>query len=99
MSQTVDLSLATRPSDPNAVPGLIADINALQGDLKEGDEETRHKLVIKTRSLLQSLLTPREQMLQHTWADVRDQYPWILLNPCCHVLTLNSFVSPDSTLL
>ncbi|KAH8911250.1 S-adenosyl-L-methionine-dependent methyltransferase [Coniochaeta sp. PMI_546] len=69
MSQTVDLTLATRASDPDAVPGLIEEINALQSSSKEGDEETRHKLVIKTRSLLQSLLTPREQMLQHTWAD------------------------------
>ncbi|OIW28763.1 S-adenosyl-L-methionine-dependent methyltransferase [Coniochaeta ligniaria NRRL 30616] len=69
MSQTVDLSLATRASDPDAVPGLIKDINNLHSSLKEGDEETRHKLAIKARSLLQSLLTPREQMLQHTWAD------------------------------
>lgn len=75
MSQTVDLTLATRASDPDAVPGLIEEINALQRSSKEGDEETRHKLVIKTRSLLQSLLTPREQMLQHTWADVRDKTP------------------------
>lgn len=70
MSTTVDLSLATRPSDADAVPGLLKDLNALQGDWKEGDEETRHKMVVKARSLLQSLMTPREQMLQHTWADV-----------------------------
>ncbi|RYP48548.1 hypothetical protein DL768_005587 [Monosporascus sp. mg162] len=69
MSQAVDLSLATRPSNPDAVPGLIEDINGLQSSLKDGDEETRHKLAIKARSLFQSLLSPREQMLQHTWAD------------------------------
>ncbi|KAK3388783.1 S-adenosyl-L-methionine-dependent methyltransferase [Sordaria brevicollis] len=69
MSETVDLSLATRPSDADAVPGLLQDLNALQGTWTEGDEETRHKMVVKARSLLQSLLTPREQMVQHTWAD------------------------------
>jgi hypothetical protein len=78
MSQAVDLSLATRASDPDAVPGLIEDVNALHGSWKDGDEETRHKLVIKTRKLLQSLLTPREQMVQHTWADVCDQSPRLL---------------------
>lgn len=70
MSKTVDLSLATRPSDADAVPGLLQDLNALQGIWIEGDEETRHRMVVKARSLLQSLLTPREQMVQHTWADV-----------------------------
>lgn len=73
MSQSVDLSLATRPGNLDAVPGLIEDINTLHRNLKENDEETRHKLAIKARGLLQSLLTPREQMLQHTWADVRDR--------------------------
>lgn len=70
MSKTVDLSLATRPSDADAVPGLLQDLNALQGIWTESDEETRHRMVVKARSLLQSLLTPREQMVQHTWADV-----------------------------
>lgn len=76
MTENLDLSLATRPSNLTAVDGLILDINDLQKKLVEGDEETRHELVIKTRSLLQSLQTPREQMVQHTWADVS-----INLNP------------------
>ncbi|KAK1777700.1 S-adenosyl-L-methionine-dependent methyltransferase [Copromyces sp. CBS 386.78] len=69
MSSTVDLSLATRPSDADAVPGLIKDLNALDGNWKEGDEETRYKMIVKARSLLQSLMTPRELTVQHTWAD------------------------------
>lgn len=85
MSQEVDLSLATRPSDLDAVPDLIQEINSLQSSLKHGDEETRHKLAIKARSLLQSLLTPREQMLQHTWADVRGTEP-----PAQHMLSFRS---------
>ena len=67
---TVDLSIATRPSDADAVPELIKDLDALNGNWKGEDEETRLQMVVKARSLLQSLLTPREQMLQHTWADV-----------------------------
>ncbi|KAJ3940798.1 uncharacterized protein N0V96_008670 [Colletotrichum fioriniae] len=58
MTENLDLSLATRPSNLTAVDGLILDINDLQKKLVEGDEETRHELVIKTRSLLQSLQTP-----------------------------------------
>jgi len=81
MSQEIDLSVAIRASNADAVPGLIEDINALHHGMKDGDEETRHQLVVKTRSLLQSLLTPREQMLQHTWADVCRQ-PSILGLTC-----------------
>ena len=77
MSQAIDLSVATRASNPDAVPGLIEDINALHRGSNDGDEESRHKLVVKTRSLLQSLLTPREQMVQHTWADVCDQLRYL----------------------
>lgn len=72
MSQAVDLTLATSASNPGAVPALVEDINTLHRNWKEGDEETRHKLAIKARSLAQCLLTPREQMLQHTWAEVRE---------------------------
>ncbi|KPM45247.1 hypothetical protein AK830_g1290 [Neonectria ditissima] len=69
MAQTVDLASATRPSDIEAVPQLIEEINALQKNLDVGGEETRHEMLIKARSLVQSLQTPREIMLQHTWAD------------------------------
>ncbi|KAK1713329.1 hypothetical protein CaCOL14_002245 [Colletotrichum acutatum] len=69
MAEDLDLSPGTRPSNFAAVGGLLQDINDLQTKLVEGDEETRPELVIKTRSLLQSLQTPREQMVQHTWAD------------------------------
>ena len=70
MSEEADLALATRPSNLNAAPRLIEDITALHGKLEEGGEATRHELVNKVRSLCQALQTPREQMVQHTWADV-----------------------------
>ncbi|MBE3044539.1 hypothetical protein IMZ48_18620 [Candidatus Bathyarchaeota archaeon] len=74
MSQTADLALATRPGNADAVPRIIEEINALQGHLKDGGEAIRHELVIKARSLVQALQTPREQMLQHNWADVCNYY-------------------------
>lgn len=70
MSSTVDLALATKPTNIHAVPQLIESINELSRGLAEGGEQSRHQLVIKTRNLMQALLTPREQMVQHIWANV-----------------------------
>lgn len=70
MAESVDLSLATRPNNPDAVPNLIDEISALSKNLGAGGEETRHELFLKARTLVQSISTPRELMLQHTWADV-----------------------------
>lgn len=70
MTEPLDLSVATRASNLDAVSGLIQDINKLHAVFKDGGEETRHELILKARSLLHSLQTPRELMVQHTWADV-----------------------------
>lgn len=70
MSQATDLNLATRPSNLDAVPSLLEEVNALQKSLADGGEATRHALVGKVRGLFQALQTPRELMVQHTWADV-----------------------------
>jgi hypothetical protein len=70
MVDSVDLSLATRPGDIDAVTGLIQELSELQKGLENGDENTRHEMLVKARSLVHSLQTPREIMIQHTWADV-----------------------------
>jgi hypothetical protein len=70
MVDLVDLSLATRPSDIDAVTGLIQELSELQKGLKYGGENTRHDMLAKARTLVHSLQTPREIMIQHTWADV-----------------------------
>ncbi|KAF6802778.1 hypothetical protein CSOJ01_11348 [Colletotrichum sojae] len=62
MTEPLDLSVATRASNPDAVSGLIQDINDLHAVFKDGGEKTRHELILKTRSLLHSLQTPRELM-------------------------------------
>ncbi|KAF4462492.1 S-adenosyl-L-methionine-dependent methyltransferase [Fusarium albosuccineum] len=69
MAETVDLSLATRTNNLQAVPDLVKDIDTLSKNLDTGGENARHELFLKARSLVQSLQTPCELMLQHTWAD------------------------------
>lgn len=71
MVQTADLAAATRPSNIDDVPRLLEEVNKLYGGLKSGGEAARHELVNKVRTLNQALQTPRELMVQHTWADVR----------------------------
>lgn len=74
----VPLSLALSPSDEDAVPALLEDIShgadkwrALHHDeVGVKKEQARHDLLIKARSLVQALETPRETMLKHCWAQV-----------------------------
>ncbi|KAM0226481.1 hypothetical protein ACHAQD_000403 [Fusarium lateritium] len=69
MADLVDLSLATRPGDIDSVAGLIQELSELQKEIENGGENTRHDMLVKARSLVHSLQTPREIMIQHTWAD------------------------------
>ena len=68
MAQTVDLTLATRPSDVEAVPGLVDELSSLVKNLRTGGDEARHDMLKKARALVDSLETPRETMIKHTWA-------------------------------
>ena len=70
MSGPVDLSVATRVSSADTVEKLIDEVNAIRPDLKDGGEAARHAMLGKVRTLLQTLQTPREQMVLHTWANV-----------------------------
>ncbi|KAM0471099.1 hypothetical protein ACHAP7_009216 [Fusarium lateritium] len=69
MADLVDLSLATRPGDIDTVAGLIKQLSELQTGLENGGENARHDMLVKARNLVHSLQTPREIMIQHTWAD------------------------------
>lgn len=70
MAQSIDLSIATQPNNLGDVPRLIEELGALQRSLEAGGNDARHDMFLKARSLVQSLSTPRELMVQHTWADV-----------------------------
>ncbi|KAF4956257.1 hypothetical protein FSARC_11656 [Fusarium sarcochroum] len=69
MADLVDLALATRPSNMDAVEGLIKELSALQKDLHDGKHLMTGIIATKARTLVQSLQTPCEMMMQHTWAD------------------------------
>ncbi|EWZ40536.1 S-adenosyl-L-methionine-dependent methyltransferase [Fusarium oxysporum Fo47] len=69
MAESVDLSFATRPGNIDAVGDLIQELSTLQRDLNHGDENIRQTMLVKARTLVHSLQTPREIMVQHTWAD------------------------------
>lgn len=71
MADTVDFSIAVRPNDLEAVPGIVKGIVEKANALSPGDETARHALLIQARSLVQALETPRETMTKHTWAQVR----------------------------
>ncbi|RKK83174.1 hypothetical protein BFJ69_g2716 [Fusarium oxysporum] len=69
MAESVDLSFATRPGNIDAVGDLVQELSTLQRDLNHGDENIRQTMLVKARALVHSLQTPREIMIQHTWAD------------------------------
>lgn len=70
MADTVDFSIAVQPNDLGAVPALVESIVDQTSSLSPGDEIGRHALLIKARTLVQALETPRETMTKHTWAQV-----------------------------
>ncbi|KAK1638741.1 S-adenosyl-L-methionine-dependent methyltransferase [Colletotrichum phormii] len=64
----VDATIATRPNDLGAVPGLLKDLNDNIGSLSVDDHQARHELLLKARSIVQALEAPRETMIKHCWA-------------------------------
>lgn len=68
----IDVSIAISPNNIDAVPDLVKEINASAEALATDGDAARHELIIKARSLVQALETPRETMVKHTWAQVRE---------------------------
>ncbi|EWZ31442.1 S-adenosyl-L-methionine-dependent methyltransferase [Fusarium oxysporum Fo47] len=64
----IEISIATSPNNLEAVPGLLTDLKTGVSALSAGSREARHDMLIKARTLVQSLETPRETMLKHCWA-------------------------------
>ncbi|SPJ88008.1 related to O-methyltransferase [Fusarium torulosum] len=64
----VEISIVTSPNNLEAVPGLLTDLKAGVSALSAGGREARQDLLIKARTLVQSLETPQETMLKHCWA-------------------------------
>lgn len=70
MADTVQFSVAVSPNDIGAVPDLVKSIATAVHTLDDGGDVARHALLLKARTLVQALETPRETMIKHTWAQV-----------------------------
>lgn len=81
----VEISIVTSPNNLEAVPGLLTDLKAGVSALSAGGREARQDLLIKARTLVQSLETPRETMLKHCWAQVS-------FLPLCETTKINCLV-------
>jgi hypothetical protein len=64
----VDVSVALAPNDIDSIPALLKDITAGVEKLSTGGDQARYDLILKTRTMMQALETPRETMIKHTWA-------------------------------
>ncbi|KAF4958401.1 hypothetical protein FSARC_11035 [Fusarium sarcochroum] len=64
----VDVSMATSPNKIKAVPGLVKQIIAGADTLSESGDQAGHDLLIKARTVVQSLETSRETRAKHCWA-------------------------------
>ncbi|KAJ3472844.1 hypothetical protein NLG97_g10682 [Lecanicillium saksenae] len=64
----IDISIATRPNNVEVLDTLLQDITTDINAFVNGGNVDRKHLVIKCRSLVQALETPRETMLKHCWA-------------------------------
>lgn len=70
VSSPVDISVATRPNNIEAVPSLLRDIIEDVNSLKTGTDEDRKGILVKCRTLIRALETPRETMVNHCWGQV-----------------------------
>ncbi|KAI6282399.1 hypothetical protein MCOR27_003799 [Pyricularia oryzae] len=64
----VDAAIATQPADLASVPSLARAIAAGVDAVTGEDDASRYELLLKARSLVQALETPRETMIKHCWA-------------------------------
>lgn len=70
--EVIDISIASSPCDIGVVPSLLDDISALGKNLSSDDRDGRLALLEKARCLVRALETPRETMLKHCGAQVRN---------------------------
>jgi hypothetical protein len=82
-SSTIDLSIAGRPNNPEALPALLQDLTLGVNALTLGGPVDREDLLTKCRFLLRALETPRETMVNHLWAQVE----YLSVTRLCFVLT------------
>lgn len=70
----VDTAVALTPNNIEALFGLVKEIAADVDALASHGHVDRQALIIKCRSMVQALETPRETMVKHCWAQVSIQH-------------------------
>lgn len=70
-SFSIDLSIAARPNNPEALPALLQDLTLGITAFTSDGSVNRQDLITKCRFLLRALETPRETMVNHLWAQVQ----------------------------
>jgi hypothetical protein len=66
----VDVATASRPCDPEAVPGILKRIVSSGEAPSVDNDSVRLALLANARELVRALETPRETMIKHCWAQV-----------------------------
>lgn len=66
----VDIGIAIRACDPEAVPSILKQISSFGGSPSTDSDDTRLELLANARALVRALETPRETMIKHNWAQV-----------------------------
>ncbi|KAJ5116678.1 O-methyltransferase family 2 [Penicillium angulare] len=66
----ISLSTAARPNNIEQVPYLLEEISNGTRSPANLPDEKRKELLLKCRSLLHSLQTPRETVVDHTWGQI-----------------------------
>lgn len=84
----IDVSIALAPNDKKAIPTLVNELQSGVSTLDAGGDEARHELLIKARTLVQALETPRETMIKHCWGQVSSL-------ECHHVYAVDTYWGID----
>lgn len=69
-STTVDISVASSPSNLDEVPKLLSEIGEYIQRFGIDTDEIRKDAIFKCRQLFLALSTPREIMADHCWGQV-----------------------------
>lgn len=70
----IDVSVATQPNDMDAISTLLEEITKDFG-VFTASNTGREDLLVKCRTLVRALETPRETMIYHCWANASDLPP------------------------
>jgi len=66
----MDINIAIRACNPDAVPRILEDLLTFGKSPSVDQDDTRLAMLASARALVRALETPRETMIRHNWAQV-----------------------------